>query len=219
MLRWMGKSSAHPGYKTHELLANTLAVWWSATVDALPAKYDHTLEPRAVGVAHPELRAPLTDQVHTFSICKVNAAVYDANVMHDRAASRGVRIAKGNWTLYADRPGKFGWISVGLVGARIGFDMSFGELPRASVVFEQGYEGFGDALVTVGGRALPRQLLRGRRADAQKVTQAQTLTITGTPETHNPKGIGMMLRARSRETLWVTTTTVEKLKLRYVSSC
>jgi hypothetical protein len=219
MLRWMGKSSSHPGYKTHELLANTLAVWWSATVDALPAKYDHVLESRAVEVAPPELRAPLTDQVHHFSICKVNAAVYDANAMHGRADSRGVRIAKGNWTLYEERPGKFGWISVGLVGARIGFDMSFGELPRASVVFEQGYEGFGDAVVTVGWRAFPRQLLRGRRADAEKVTQAQVLTITGTPETHNPKGVGMMLRARSWETLWVTTTTIEKFKLRYVSSC
>ena len=190
----MGKSSAHPGYKTHELLANTLAVWWSATVDALPAKYDHVLESRAVGLALPELRAPLTDQVQNFSICKVNAAVYDANAMQGRAGIRGVRIAKGNWTLYEDRPGKFGWISVGLVGARIGFDMSFGELPRASVVFEQGYEGFGDAVVTVGGRALPRQVLRGRRADTEKVTQAQTLTITNTLETHEPKGIGMMLR-------------------------
>ena len=216
----MGKSSAHPSYKTHELLANTLAGWWSATVDALPAKYDHVLESRAVGVPIPELRAPLTDQVHNFSICKVNAAVYDANAVQGRAVSRGVRIAKGDWTLYEDRPGKFGWISVGLVGARIGLDLSFGELPRASVVFEQGYEGFGDAVVTLGSRALPRQVLRGRRADTENVTQAQTLTITGTPETtHKPKGNGMMLRARSRETLWVTTTTVGKFKLRYVSSC
>ena len=219
LLRWMGKSSAHPGYKTHELLANTLAVWWSATVDALPTKYDDVLESRAVGVPLSQLRAPLTDQVHHFSICKVNAAVYDANAMQGRAVSRGVRIAKGNWTLYEDRPGKFGWISVGPVGARIGFDLSCGELPRVSVVFEQGYEGFGDAVVTVGSRSLPRQVLRGRRADTEKVTQAQTLTITGTPETHHPKGIGIMLRARSWQTLWVTTTTVGKFKLRYVSSC
>ena len=219
MLRWMGKSSAHPGYQTHQHLANTLAVWWSATVDALPVKtaYDHVLQSTVVG--DPELRAPLTDQMDKLSICKVNAAVYDANAMHESATSRGVRIAKGNWTLYEDRPGKFGWISLGLVGARIGFDLSFGELPRVSVVFEQGYEGFGDAVVTVSGRALPRQLLRGRRADGEKVTQAQTLTITNTRETHNPKGVGMMLHARSWETLWVTTTTAEKFKLRYVSSC
>ena len=102
MHRWMGKSSAHPGYQTHQHLANTLAVWWSATVDALPVKtaYDHVLQSTVVG--DPELRAPLTDQMDKLSICKVNAAVYDANAMHGSAASKGVRIAKGNWTLYED---------------------------------------------------------------------------------------------------------------------
>lgn len=119
-----------------------------------------------------------------------------------------MRVKAGNWSLFADRPGKPGWISEGLTGALIGFDLSFGGTPRASVVYEQGYEGFGDAEVRMADRSSTRQFLRGLRVDKERVTQSQTLIL---PSIH--------LRPWSRETLWVQMVSEAKVKIRLVSSC
>ena len=175
-------------------------------------KYEHrpTLTP------YP-LRQPFTDeqQRKNMGICRTNLAVYDA--LHYDADSHRftasklphVRTSRGNWSVLEDRPGKPGWISDGAVGSSIGFDLTFGPSPRALIVFEQGYEGFGDARVSMGAHPTSQEL-RGVRGDGVRVTQAQLVTVRDS-----------MLRPNSKETLWVTKVSPApaRVKLRYVSSC
>ena len=61
---------------------------------------------------------------------------------------RGVRIVSGDWRLLEDRPGKPGWVTT-VAGAAIEFELTFGQSPRVVVVYEVGYEGFGDATISL----------------------------------------------------------------------
>jgi len=204
--RWAAttRSGTHCGYVTHQLLSNVLAIWWRAAVNAVPTDVSPITDSMRA------LPAPLTNSaLHTqFTICEANSALYDAvkSITIGLSPRSGIRVTKGNWSLFEDVPNKPGWISQGEKGSTIGFDLRFGLAPQASVVFEQGYETFGDALVRIGNRSAT-DILHGNRTDHELVTQAQLFTKT------------MGLRAYSEETLWVETTSEAKVKLRVVSSC
>lgn len=214
--RWMmtSRSGTHPGYQTHQLLAYVLAVWWQAALASLQSTaHAPTFSRDAVATTRPALSSPLAHVTlrERFAICASTAgSQYDAatHKLAGREPRSLVRVKAGNWSLFADRPGKPGWISEGQTGAAIGFDLRFGGNPRATVVYEQGYEGFGDAEVTMADRSRARQFLRGLRVDGEHVTQAQTLIIPSA-----------LLRPWSRETLWVQTVSEAKVKIRLVSSC
>ena len=52
------------------------------------------------------------------------------------------------WHLFADRPEKPGWITT-TVGAKIAFPLKFGDRPRFAITYLRGYEGLGNARVTI----------------------------------------------------------------------
>ena len=55
--------------------------------------------------------------------------MYDA--MHpDATGKMGPNVSRGNWTLYADRSGKPGFISTGPHGSQLEFWLRFGAQPR-----------------------------------------------------------------------------------------
>lgn len=205
--RWAATTSSgtHCGHVTHQLLSNVLAIWWRAAVNAVPTDVSPITDTNMRA-----LPAPLTNSAlqRQFTICEANSALYDALKSSTIGLSPqpGIRVTKGNWSLFEDVPNKPGWISQGEIGSTIGFDLRFGLAPQASVVFEQGYETFGNAIVRIGNRSAT-DILHGNRTDRALVTQAQLFTKT------------MGLRAYSEETLWVETTSEAKVKLRLVSSC
>jgi len=58
-----------------------------------------------------------------------------------KEAAKSPRVTQGNWTLHEDRRGKPGWISTGPNGSTIEFDLEFGAVPTASLVYLSGYSG------------------------------------------------------------------------------
>eukprot|EP00662_Eupelagonemidae_sp_cell21_P031301 gene31301-51579_t len=60
-------------------------------------------------------------------------------------------VCRGGWRLYADVPGKPGWIST-TPGSNLTFMMQFGGQPQLRVEWLRSYEGFGNAELTVEGR-------------------------------------------------------------------
>ena len=64
------------------------------------------------------------------------------------AASALPRLYRGNWTLYADRPGKPGWISTGPSGSTLEFDVRFGARPALALSYLSSHDAtFGEVLV------------------------------------------------------------------------
>ena len=83
-------------------------------------------------------------------------------------------VSRGNWTLYADRPGKPGFIFTGPHGSQLTFWLRFGAQPRLVLLYDRSYRGFADAVVQLDGSELAVGLL-GMRTDAQKITQTELL--------------------------------------------
>ena len=86
------------------------------------------------------MHPPLTRKWAEYDIvCQKPLTTYDPFAMVDRDELRrpGVRVVKGNWTLYADRAEKPGWISTGPMDSEIEFDLTVGKIPRVTIVYDQ----------------------------------------------------------------------------------
>ena len=90
----------------------------------------------------------------------------------------GVRTLNGTWELSRERADKPGWQS-DKGGSALAFDVRFGAKPRLTIVYEQSYEAFGDATLTMAGpRSRERLVLPGRDASLESnATQATTLVV------------------------------------------
>ena len=131
-------------------------------------------------------------------------------------------LTRDGWSLFADRPGKYGWISHGAPGATLELDVAFGPDPRLTLVYDRSYIGFGDASVEIkGGRvrlangtvsrmpAVARRM-SGTRTDGLNLTTADVLLVYG-------RSFGFLPNAT--QTVVVTALTPDKFKLRAVTSC
>ena len=192
-----GHSRVHPLWDTHAVLAEMLAQWWQAFSASLPTRESETgnlalpakLDEAQLGphITSASMRAP-------FVVCGSAVTVYDAHEAH--AAARGHHIPTASrrdvrtplpavvshgWELYQDRPSKPGWITQGPPGASIAFNLTFGAAPRLLLLYEAGYEGWGDIRLYLGERTSrrgePFLPVSGLRAGGANVTQAELLTI------------------------------------------
>ena len=131
---------AHPNAWTHIVMMEALSLWWTQLTNILgPAP---TRREQRASSSVP-LRPPLARGWARFdTVCQAPLSTYDprALFMVDNPGflgSPGVRLISGNWSLYADRVGKPGWISQGPKDSEIEFDLLFGRIPRVTVVYDQ----------------------------------------------------------------------------------
>ena len=226
-LRWSGAQgarSAHPEWPTHQLIADSVAFGFRALAARLACDDD---EPDAAGGApagapRRSLAPPLTDAatLARYAPCDRPLALYDAT--RERAAARGVRVARGNWTLFADRPRKPGWISEGPDGSALELAVRFGAAPRLVITYLAGWANLSAALLelpTVPSaeratnlmfkRRPGTYLVRALRDDGERVTQSAILAVdasqTMIQEYHGDRGvIGFGVAPFSNHTLRVT---------------
>ena len=162
-----GPALKHQPYYAHERLAHGLHAWWCAFRKRIRKLSPQPQSPMPSPIASSELR-------DRFRVCDAPLSVYDAIAME-----RGVpvdsqpAVIAGNWTLYADRPEKPGWISddEGIIE----YPLKFGASPRIMIVFTQGYEGFDDAFVSMPDSSTNRFTLAGTHR--AHVTQSELLVI------------------------------------------
>ena len=134
--------------------------------------------------------APLMSDPALFAqhaVCVNPTSVYNAAEMYSRGIqglpdaqpSANVTVTRGQWQLYEDRNGKPGWISNGPNGSTAEFAVRFGAVPRLTIAWTLGYEGF--ARVAVGftsernrGRV---KVIQGMRTDGLRATQAAVMSM------------------------------------------
>ena len=132
---------AHPNANTHIVMTEALSLWWVALAQRLattpsPRRENAHGHSSSVKALHP----PLTRRWANYDVvCQEPLTTYDPfNLVDSDELNRpGVRVIEGNWTLYADRAEKPGWISTGPINSEIEFDLQFGKIPRVTIVYDQ----------------------------------------------------------------------------------
>lgn len=210
-----GPQIKHQPYWAHERLARGLRAWWCAFRRRVLSEPAGRPAPLPAPVAPPALR-------DRFQVCDDPLAVYDALALEHAAGGGGARpaVVNGNWTLYADRPEKPGWIADGDRDT-IEFPLKFGASPRIMIVFTQGYEGFDDATVTMPDVSPNHFTLAGTHR--ARVTQSELLLINAKQDANEQlvggvKGFGVA--PHSTHTLRIAKNSDRgKVKVTWVSSC
>jgi hypothetical protein len=146
----------------------------------------------------------------------VPLVTYDARVSYGLVppgpSAASVLPRSRGWTLQEDRPGKPGWIASGPPSATIEFALRVGPHPRVMLLFEKGYEGWGEVGIRTNSlRGEPQRLSAARvvRGDGDVMTQAELHVLY---QAH----WGMV--PSSNFTLEISLLR-PKFKLRLVSSC
>ena len=220
--RFSEHSKVHPTWHTHDVVAQMLALWWEAFTPSLRAGQKEESPPsvneRAFG---PHLTSSAARA--QFAICRRPITVYDAHEA-SKANVQSMVVTSDGWELYEDRPKKPGWITSGPVGASINFNLTFGAAPRLVLLYEAGYEGWGDVHLHIGARTTPRGanyiLVQGLRTGGDKVTQAELLTLevgTDSEGGRNNHAIKPFSTA-SLKVVFVSKPPL-RFKLLHVSSC
>jgi len=140
----------------------------------------------------------------------------------------GVHVLAGTWAIDRMRADKPGW-QTDEDKASLAFDLKFGAKPRITIVYEQSYERFGDAVLTMhpadrrGTKHRGETLLPGRDpADSSNTTQATTLVVQVGPDMVNGLENWNVL-PHSNATFVLTTRRGgpdrTRFKVRRISSC
>ena len=212
-----GGGNVHPTRSLHLSIAHGLDMWW----DAFTSRNRHVQKSDCA--TNEDFAMPISlsrpEELQKHSVCHPISS-YSAL---DGSAQHGVNITSGNWTLYADRPLKPGWISTGPKGSRLEFQLQFGAFPRLTLMYEQSYEGFGSAKIDfLRNKAVPITI-DGHRHDGLNVTTAELLAVNvqDAPGNHRSFKRGFGIRPNSTQTLRVEyiSTGHTKFKIRYVGSC
>ena len=131
----------HPPWQTHQLIAEVLIISYSSLATAL-CEARALDQAQLAAAAAAVLPAALSQraQLERFAVCEQPLASYSAaSLLHAASTTPGVRITSGNWSLYEDRPGKPGWITLGPANSTIEFDLRFGRAPRLVLSYMKGY--------------------------------------------------------------------------------
>ena len=139
-----------------------------------------------------------------------------------------VHVLAGTWVIDRTRADKAGW-QTDEDHASLAFDLKFGAKPRLTVVWEQSYERFGDAVLTLhpadrrGTKYRTEVLLPGHDAtDSSNTTQATTYVLQVGPDAQNGKE-QFNVSPHSNATFAITTQQRgpdrTRFKLRRISSC
>ncbi|CAK9022506.1 unnamed protein product [Durusdinium trenchii] len=162
----------HPTFKTHQAVADVLAFTWSnvwdrmyhiksSEVNEVNSKAQQMLCHPQSTFYHPALYR------NRFTVCKKPCAILSPW----RRSTVEVRIIRGNWSFYEDRPGKPGWIST-CPGSVMEIPLCFGQSPTFSLTYLRSYEKMGKAKVTLNGISLT---INGLWDDGNRFAQSETL--------------------------------------------
>ena len=202
-----GRSKVHPHWGTHASIGGLLSIWWRAFSARFAAKEsthakqskvpkpDTGDEPGTTAAAGGAVVPFLTSATarRPFAICKQQLTVYDAREAYAAARKYPTRaeaqvghrfdVTSSGWDLFEDRPSKPGWITTGGAGSFIVFNLTFGASPRLLLVYEKGYEGWGNVNLYLGHPTSWHGnhgvvLLQGLRTGGHNVTQAELLSLS-----------------------------------------
>ena len=217
----------HPGYEAHQHVADLLALWLPGLLAAAAARRGPAVTNLSV-TNDAAAVTPLTSEGRRmeFEVCSTPLVTHSA-ADHEEAW-KGVQILAGKWSLDRTRADKPGW-QTDEPGSALSFEMRFGAKPRLTVVYEQSYESFGDAELTMLPRA-PGQRAGGTRYKGKHLlsglatsntTQAASLVVQVGTDTVN--GIeNWNVRPHGNATFVIITTNDpgrRRFKVRRVSSC
>ncbi|CAE8590877.1 unnamed protein product [Polarella glacialis] len=129
----------------------------------------------------------------------------------------------GDWSLYEDRPGKPGWISL-KAGSQMDFEVSFGEQPQIAITYLRSYDGTGAAEMKLsgpGGRAglNCKWDLHYSESYTWWLRRVQDNLASGFSNTWASNGMMSNVKPNSTLNLTVTNTGDVKVKLLKVVSC
>ena len=157
------RTSAHPGFKTHQAVADMLALSFRRI-------WDHMLKMK---VEDMDLSRDFSKAFHPakyrnrFPRCMYPCSVFSAF----RSSTVQPQILKGNWTLYEDRPGKPGWISTE-PASLMQVELCFRENPTFTFTYLRSYEKLGAGRIFLNGRNFT---IAGKWNAAAKVSQSETI--------------------------------------------
>lgn len=157
------RTSAHPGFKTHQAVADMLALSFRRI-------WDHMLKMK---VEDMDLSRDFSKAFHPakyrnrFPRCMYPCSVFSAF----RSSTVQPQILKGNWTLYEDHPGKPGWISTE-PASLMQVELCFRENPTFTFTYLRSYEKLGAGRIFLNGRNFT---IAGKWNAAAKVSQSETI--------------------------------------------
>ena len=158
-------SHAHPGYKTHQAVADMLAF-------SLGKIWDHMSNMTVEDMGPTDMKRDFSKALHPakyrnrFPRCMYPCSVLSAF----RSSTVQPQILRGNWTLYEDRPGKPGWISTE-PGSLMQVELCFRRNPTFTFTYLRSYEKLGAGRLFLNGRNVT---IPGKWANAAKVSQSET---------------------------------------------
>lgn len=211
-----GSACTHPQWKTHQFIADVAASAFGAA---------WSLPKRTAAAAREFPTAPISDAKALAELegCLEPLSYYSA--FDPPTSGEWPKVVAGNWSLYADRPRKPGWISE-TAGSRLRFRLQFGRRPIIVVNYLRSYEGLGSATVHLNGHQERLAILPGLwdRGFALKVSQTDTKML---PLDKVPVGTAKYIAAGSSADIDVVnlgqhasaTGGGDKFKITFVGSC
>lgn len=157
------KVSAHPGFKTHQAVADMLAFSFRRIWDQMLTMKveDMDLSRDFRKAFHP------AKYRNKFPRCMYPCSVFSAF----RSSTVQPKILKGNWTLYEDRPGKPGWISTE-PESLMQVELCFRQKPTFTFTYLRSYEKLGAGRIFLNGRNVT---IAGKWNATAKVSQSETI--------------------------------------------
>eukprot|EP00747_Dinoflagellata_sp_TGD_P179313 gnl/TRDRNA2_/TRDRNA2_29928_c0_seq1.p1 gnl/TRDRNA2_/TRDRNA2_29928_c0~~gnl/TRDRNA2_/TRDRNA2_29928_c0_seq1.p1 ORF type:complete len:498 (-),score=14.33 gnl/TRDRNA2_/TRDRNA2_29928_c0_seq1:22-1470(-) len=134
-------TTAHPGSKSHQLIADVITGVWNKAFSA--ASHNGHLAP------FPTTTMWSAADLRAMPSCRNTLSGISAYQAIKHSAAPRPRIVDG-WRLFEDRPGKPGWISE-TSDSRMRIRLQFGKDPLLAVTFLRSYEGLGDAELLMNG--------------------------------------------------------------------
>lgn len=210
----------HPAPDTHQLIADTMSeAWTRAHVSRCKeASFWSEVFPQK-SLWWPEASFCSEKDLKEVATCESPLSWYSAISKPD-----GVIINSGDWQRYEDRPGKFGWIAKEK-GSTITFPLKFGSEPRLLFTYLRGYEGLGDASITMNGKTYKIEGVGksdGQDHGLPKATQTFTrvfqVSVEGESHFDHPTRDGFNLPPNSTDNL-VVESLGNKFKIISVASC
>ena len=162
-------AAAHPEWTSHVHIADTVVFALRQQIDAMmgpcgalqcSAPAGAAAEKGKAVAAWPKAGLHTDAQLEAIPVCLESRSAFMASDLADPSAAVGEPgdetrwrslpgvVPGDGWHLFADRPEKPGWITT-TVGAKIAFPLKFGDRPRFAITYLRGYEGLGNARVTI----------------------------------------------------------------------
>ncbi|CAE8615657.1 unnamed protein product [Polarella glacialis] len=217
---WRPGGENHPGPETHQLIADAMAfvlcqAWRKYKAGA---SYKH-IHNEVVNQPFPLITLSRPEVIGRYHVCLQPLSFYSARQNWSMQPQR----LGGDWSLYDDRPGKPGWISL-KKGSEMDFEVSFGEQPQIAITYLRSYNGTGAARIKLSGPGGQGGLdckwdFHFLESYTLWLRRVQDNLASGFSNTGASSGMMSNVKPNSTLNLTVTNTGDVKVKLLKVVSC